>query len=138
MNIPALDVMQTASAAAVATGAGVLLFATVVWVHVRQRAAVNRLDERTAHLMACVSLLTDATESALRDVAIEIGRLAAVTEGARARSGPAGHHRIAEAARLGHSIQDIAANEEISEGEVRLRMQLDKARKEHVHHATLR
>jgi len=41
-------------------------------------------------------------------------------------------------ARLGHSIQDIAASEDISEGEVRLHMQLDKARKEHAHHATLR
>jgi len=135
MNMPTFDVMAAVPAAAVAAGAAGVLLGAVIWVHVRQRAAVDRLDERTAHLMACVSLLTDATESSLRDVAIEIGRLAAITEGARARTGPL---RIAEAARLGHSIQDIAAREEISEGEVRLHVQLDTARKEHGHHATLR
>lgn len=115
-----------------------LVVAAVVWSHVQQQAAIDRLDDRIAHLMAGVSLLTDTTEGALRDVATEIGRLAAVTGGTRARAGSAGQRRIAGAARRGQTIQDIAASEQMSEGEVRLHLQLNKARKERVHHATLR
>jgi hypothetical protein len=138
MNLPIIYLTPAMFAVAAAAAATALLLATTIWVHVRQRAAVNRLDERTAHLMACVSLLTDATESSLREVAVEIGRLATVTEGARARGGPAGHRSMADAVRQGHSLQTIAAREDVSEGEVRLHVQLDQARKERAHHATLR
>jgi hypothetical protein len=47
--------------------------------------------------------------------------------------------RVAGAARRGHTVQDIAASEQISEGEVRLRLQLDRAAtKERVNHASMR
>jgi hypothetical protein len=64
-------------------GAAVVVLAAVVWTHVQQQAAIDRLDDRIAHLMAGVSLLTDTTEGALRDVAVEIGRLAATTDAGR-------------------------------------------------------
>ena len=56
-------------------GAAVVMLAMIVWLHTQQQAAIERLDDRIAHLMAGVSLLTDTTETGLRDVAMEIGRL---------------------------------------------------------------
>jgi DNA-binding NarL/FixJ family response regulator len=131
MNVTIYVVMAAAIPAVVILGA-------LIWAHVQQQAAIDRLDDRVAHLMAGTSLLTDTIEGALRDVAVEVGRLAAVTEGARPRSGAAGQRRIAGAAKRGHSVRDIAANEQMSEGEVRLHLQLNKSRKERAHHASMR
>jgi hypothetical protein len=112
-------------------GATLLILGLLAWMHVQHQAAIERLDDRMAHLVAGVSLLTDTTEGALRDVANEIHRLAASpVEGARPRPRAATQRRIAGAARRGTAVQDIAATEEMSEGEVRLRLQLEKAHKE--------
>jgi hypothetical protein len=121
-----------------ATVPAAVVLGAVIWTHVQQQAAIDRIDDRIAHLVAGVSLLTDTTEGALRDIATEIGRLSAVSEGARPRTGTAGQRRVATASRRGHTIQDIASMEEMSEGEVRLHLQLAKARKERVNHASLR
>ena len=110
-------------------GTTVLVLGALGWMHVHHRSAVERLDDRIAHLLAGVSLLTDTTESALRDVATEINRLAS-SDTSRPRPRAATQRRIAGAARRGTTVQDIAATEEMSEGEVRLRLQLDKAHKE--------
>jgi hypothetical protein len=112
-----------------------LVIGVVAWVHVQQQAAIDRLDDRIAHLMAGVSLLTDTTEGALRDVATEIGRLGATVEGARPLARATSQRRIAGAARRGRTVQDIAAKEQLSEGEVRLHLQLDKSRKDRAHAA---
>ncbi|HEY6361512.1 MAG TPA: hypothetical protein VIX63_10440, partial [Vicinamibacterales bacterium] len=50
-------------------GATLLILGALVWMHVQHQAALERLDDRMAHLLAGVSLLTDTTEGALRDVA---------------------------------------------------------------------
>ena len=115
----------------------VTVLGAVLWSRVRQQAGIDRLDDRVAHLIAGTSLLTDTTEGALRDIAHEIGRLAAGAAGS-ARTGAAGQRRIATAARRGRTVSDIAATEELSESEVRLHLQLDKARKERINHASLR
>jgi hypothetical protein len=115
----------------------VMVLGAVLWSRVRQQAGIDRLDDRVAHLVAGTSLLTDTTEGALRDIAHEIGRLAAGAEGL-ARTGAAGQRRIATAARRGRTVRDIAATEELSEGEVMLHLQLNKARKERLNHASLR
>ena len=128
---------MTIEAMLVAGLPALLVLGAVIWVHVQQQAAIDRLDDRLAHLMAGTSLLTDTTEGALRDVAVEIGRLAATVEGARPPARAVTQRRIASASRRGRTIQDIAANEQVSEGEVRLHLQLDKSRKERTH-ATLR
>ena len=122
----------------VVVGGAVLVLGAVIWTHVQQQAAIDRLDDRIAHLMAGVSLLTDTTEGALRDVAIEIGRLAATSEIAGPKTPAASRSRINGAARRGRTVQDIAANEQVSEGEVRLHLQLDKARKDRTRHASVR
>jgi hypothetical protein len=111
--------------------ATLLILGAMVWMHVQHQAAIERIDDRMAHLVAGVSLLTDTTEGALRDVAGEIHRLAA-GERPSPRPRAATQRRIAGAARRGTTVQDIAASEQISEGEVRLRLQLEKAHKERV------
>jgi DNA-binding NarL/FixJ family response regulator len=116
--------------------AAVLNLGVIIWLHARQQAAMDRLDDRVAHLMAGVSLLTDTTEGGLRDFAMEIGRLSASKAPAQ-RSRPTTQRRVARAAKLGQSLTDIAATEGVSEGEVRLHLQMDKTRKERAH-ATLR
>ena len=115
-------------------GTTLLILGAMVWMHVQHQAAIERIDDRMAHLVAGVSLLTDTTEGALRDVAGEINRLATTATGDRPSSRPraAAQRRIAGAARRGTTVQDIAASEQISEGEVRLRLQLEKAHKERV------
>ncbi len=67
-------------------------------------------------------------------MASEIHRLAAgaTTDDSRPRPRAATQRRIAGAARRGTTVQDIAAAEQMSEGEVRLRLQLEKAQKERV------
>jgi hypothetical protein len=115
-------------------GATLLILGAMVWMHVQHQSAIERIDDRIAHLLAGVSLLTDTTEGALRDVATEVNRLAATGEQspAQARPRPRGitQRRIAGGARRGRTIQDIAATEQMSEGEVRLRLELEKALKE--------
>jgi hypothetical protein len=113
-------------------GATLLILGAMVWMHVQHQAAIDRIDDRMAHLVAGVSLLTDTTEGALRDVAGEINRLATTGDRPGTRPRAATQRRIAGAARRGTTVQDIAASEQISEGEVRLRLQLEKAHKERV------
>ena len=119
-------------------GAPLLILGGLVWLRAQQQAAIERLDDRMAHLLAGVSLLTDTTEGALRDIAVEINRLAAPKEEPRPRPRAATQRRITTASRRGRSVQDIAADEQVSEGEVRLRLQLEKAQKERNNHASLR
>jgi hypothetical protein len=114
-------------------GATLLILAGIIWVRMQMQAAIERVDDRITHLIAGVSLLTDTTEGALRDVAAEITRLAGVKETVRPRVRAATQRRVTTAARRGRSVQDIAAKEQVSEGEVRLRLQLDHAEKERAH-----
>ena len=117
-------------------GAVLLLGGGLVWMHIQMRAAIERLDDRVSHLLAGLSLLTDTTEGALRDVATEVTRLASLREAGRPAP-RATQRRITAAARRGRSVQDIAAAEEVSEGEVRLRLQLEQAAKERASHASM-
>ena len=119
-------------------GATLLLGGGLVWVHVQTQKAIERLDDRVSHLLAGVSLLTDTTEGALRDVATEITRLAALKEAVARPAARTTTRRVSTAARRGRSVQDIAASEQVSEGEVRLRLQLEQAAKERANHASMR
>lgn len=96
--------------------------ATVLWLQLQQQRAIDRVDDRLAHLTAGISLLTDTTEGGLRDVAQEIGRFMASPTDKPARA--ARQRRIATASRRGRSVEDIAVAEQVAEGEVRLRLQL--------------
>jgi hypothetical protein len=84
---------------------------------------VGRFGERLAHLTAALELLTDTTESGLLSVSAELSRSATERRPARSSRG-ATSRRISTAAQRGHSIEEIAARESLSHGEVRLHLQL--------------
>jgi hypothetical protein len=114
--------------AAVATVAIVVVLQGLgAYVLVRQRRAIERLNDRVFHLVAGLSLLTDTTEGGLRDIAVEIARTAASPAPAPRPARAATQRRIATAARRGRSVEQIAAAEKVSEGEVRLRLELSEA-----------
>ena len=123
-----------AAGALVAAAAAALM----VWRSTRQTTeTLAALENRITQLTAGVALLTDTAEVGLRDVATEIGRLAAPTVTAPARPRPRAvtQRRIAGAAKRGRSVQEIAALEDVSEGEVRLRLNIDKQSKSQAHAA---
>jgi hypothetical protein len=112
---------------AVAAAGGVIAVATVVGLG-RQRAALERLDERIGRLTAAVTLLTNTAEDGLRGVASELGRVgpAAAKASAPAPAPTTQRQRVAAAAGHGRTVQDIAACEQLSEGEVLLHLLLEK------------
>jgi len=84
--------------------------------------SISRFGDRVAHLAAALELLTDTTEAGLGNVAVALEK-GAPSRAARATR-TATSKRITSAARRGGSIEEIAANELISESEVRLHMTL--------------
>jgi len=106
--------------------------ATCVWIARRlgriRYVPIERLergDERGSKLTAALSLLTDTTEAAFRDVMQEIERQ---THAPRHESPfdrrVSTHRRIGLAASNGRTAREIALSEGVSEGEVRLRLRL--------------
>ncbi len=84
--------------------------------------ALSRFGDRLAHLAAALELLTDTTEIGLANVATELDRTAPQRTVRSSRGATA--RRITSAARHGQSIDDIAAAEALSHGEVRLHLEL--------------
>ena len=69
--------------------------AVMVWRSTRQTTeTLAALENRVTQLTAGIALLTDTTEVGLRDVATEIGRLAAPTVTAPARPRPRASTRL--------------------------------------------
>ena len=119
----------------VATGAILLVAARLV----RALRHVVELEQRVVRLQEGINLLTDTTETGFRQVATEIERLSAAsavssssakTTSDRRTGSPAARPtavRLRAAARRGSSVKEIAAAEQVSEGEVRLRLSLADA-----------
>lgn len=107
----------------------ILLLAQIVmlWRLSHVTGTIRRYEERLGHLGDTMTLLTETTEAGFRAMALEIERLA--TADAQRNAVRPSSTRIASAARRGRSVQQIAADEQVSEGEVRLRLHLnDQAR----------
>lgn len=85
---------------------------------------VDRIEDRLAHLCTAVSLLTDSTESGLRDAIAEIERLSKAAGGGAVVRPAARQRRVQTAATHGQTAREIALAEGVSEGEVRLRLRL--------------
>ena len=130
----------------VGVGGGVMLLLQVtglvtVWL---QRRKVRSLDGRVAHLSAAMALLTDTLEGGLHDVAREVSRLATVqpaaaVSAAAPRNRTTTQRRVRGAAKRGQSVREIAAAEQMSEGEVRLMLQnTSREIKEPLVHASMR
>ena len=114
----------------VATGA-ILLVATRL---VRALRHTVELESRIARLQEGLNLLTDTTETGFRQVAAEIERLSSVSRPAASTAeAPVAATprptaaRLRAATRRGRTVKEIAAAEQVSEGEVRLRLSLADA-----------
>jgi hypothetical protein len=112
-----------------ATGV-ILLVATRL---VRALRHTIELESRIARLQEGVNLLTDTAETGFRQVATEIERLSVrggqpgpVTPSLPAVARPTAA-RLRAATRRGKTVKEIAATEQVSEGEVRLRLSLAAA-----------
>jgi hypothetical protein len=88
-----------------------------------QRGAMDlmRIEERAGRLDTAVHVLTDTCETGFRSIAREIGRAPAEMSPLPKKGA---NRRLRTAARTGESIAAIAAAERMSEGEVRLRLQM--------------
>ena len=98
--------------------------AWLLWRLSRMVAASARLEEKVGRLGDALSILTETSEAGFKAMADELTRravLAGPGPRPRARTPLA---RLKAAARKGMSIADIAAAEQMSEGEVRLRLHL--------------
>ncbi|MGE3276365.1 MAG: hypothetical protein AB7O67_14730 [Vicinamibacterales bacterium] len=96
---------------------GVLLFRVL-----RMLGAMERAEDRLSQFSGALALLTETTESGFRALALELGRLGKT--GAAAASSRSTNGRVSRAAKRGRSVPEIAAAEDVSEGEVRLRLSL--------------
>jgi hypothetical protein len=106
-------------------GAGVVLVglqAVLTLSLLRALWRVRDVGTRVAHYGDALSLLTETTESGFRAVAGEVERLGHPR--ARRPEARTTTARVATAVRRGRSVQEIAADEQVSEGEVRLRLHL--------------
>lgn len=120
------------------SGSALVLAAVAVLgrAYVQQSRRFAVLDERLSQLTAGVSLLTDTVEGGLRDVAAEIERRGAGAPVKQKKQATL-QRRVSAAAKRGRSVRDIAATEQMSEGEVRLRLQMPGSAREKAH-ATVR
>jgi hypothetical protein len=105
-------------------GAGLLLGiqCLLLWRFLRVTREMRRYDDRVAHFADTLALLTETAESGFQAVAAEVSRLSAA--GSAVGSERTTTRRVASAARRGRTVPQIAADEQVSEGEVRLRLQL--------------
>jgi hypothetical protein len=120
-------------------GVGAVLTVVVIgqsyllWRLTRSLGGVQKLDEKLGHYGDALSLLTETTESGFKAVAAELDRTAARPNDGPAKAAikkampaPSTAARISAAARRGRTVPEIAADEELSEGEVRLRLHMAK------------
>jgi hypothetical protein len=105
----------------------------LLWRLTRSLGGVQKLDEKLGHFGDALSLLTETTESGFKAVATELDRTSARPQDGPAKAaikkampGPSAAARISAAARRGRTVPEIAAAEELSEGEVRLRLHMAK------------
>ena len=120
-------------------GVGAVLTVVVIgqsyllWRLTRSLGGVQKLDEKLGHYGDALSLLTETTESGFKAVAAELDRASARPNDGPAKAAikkampaPSTVARISAAARRGRTVPEIAAAEELSEGEVRLRLHMAK------------
>jgi hypothetical protein len=115
--------MDTLTGGLLGLGAAALMQTWLVWRATRSLARVATIEGRLEKFGDAIALLTDTTESAFRAVATEMTR-PAPRPTTKAPASAARTRRIRGAATRGATVQQIAAAEEVAEGEVRLRLQV--------------
>jgi hypothetical protein len=91
----------------------------------RRVTGAERVNERLSHFAEALSLLTDTTEQGLASIATgltEFGRKTSTRGTAKAAT-----RRIMSAVRSGRAVSAIAADESLSESEIRLHLELGGA-----------
>ncbi len=88
----------------------------------RRELDLSRVEQRLAHFGEALALLTDTAQTGFTSVAAELERAGSRRPAPVNRA--AATKRIVGAARKGRSVQDIAANEDVSESEIRLHLGL--------------
>jgi hypothetical protein len=106
--------------ALIVVGVGLLQFG-IAWQLLRIARSHRTVSERLTHFADALGLLTETTEAGFRAVVLELGRVSETGVGAPMRPTTG---RVARLARRGRSVQQIASDEQVSEGEVRLRLRL--------------
>jgi hypothetical protein len=109
---------------AVAGMAVVMVFQTwCLWRVLDRLGVLDRFEDRLASLSHTLMLLTDTTETCFQVVASQLEK--DQTDRTTSSPGRVGRQRrIVAAARRGRSTGEIAAQEEVAEGEARLRLHL--------------
>jgi hypothetical protein len=87
--------------------------------------AAARMEEKLGHFGDALSLLTETTETGFVAIANELNKQSGDSLLSKPKS--ISNARINAAARRGSSVAEIAASEQLSESEVRLRMHLSKS-----------
>jgi hypothetical protein len=94
-----------------------------IWRMSSRLKALTRLEARLTTFAHSLTLLTDTTETCFQALAAQVAqedpRAAASVPGRAMRQ-----RRVVGAARRGRTVDEIAANEELAESEVRLRLHL--------------
>jgi hypothetical protein len=127
---------QTLIALGIAVTTAFIVQGWILWRLLGAVSVVQRLDDKLSHFGDALTLLTETTEGGFRAVASELDRTVAQTSKA---GGGAAHlgakkvvlprptsARMTAAVKRGRSVEEIAATEQVSEGEVRLRLHLAK------------
>jgi hypothetical protein len=108
--------------------------AVLLWLQGRR---FKRLDARVAQFGAALALFTDTVEGGFQDL---LRQAPHPLPEARTAVAPRlnTRRRIRSAAKRGRTVDQIAATEHLSEGEVRLMLQMSGASSEHANHAEMR
>jgi hypothetical protein len=94
----------------------------------RALTALAQLEGRVSRLAEATALLTDTAETGFRALTDQAQAAAPTAARRPARSlRPTNTGRVVRAARRGKTVAEIAAAEQVSEGEVRLRLSLADA-----------
>jgi hypothetical protein len=120
---------STLIAVSIALGALFLVQGWILWRLLGAVGVVQRMDEKIAHFGDALTLLTETAEGGFRAVASELDRAglqAAAPAGKKPLAPRPTSARMTAAAKRGRSVEEIASTEQVSEGEVRLRLHLAK------------
>jgi hypothetical protein len=106
-------------------GAVCVVQMVMLWRLTSGMQSVARIHARLSHFAEALALLTDTTEAGLSVLASELDRPAR-RRAPRASARNPRTRRIVSAVERGRSIDEVAADEGLSESEVRLHLDLSK------------
>ena len=110
-----------------ALAVALLVHGWILWRLLGAVGVVQRMDEKLAHFGDALTLLTETAEGGFRAVASELDRAGHQTSAVKKAPAPRPTSaRMTAAAKRGRSVEEIASTEQVSEGEVRLRLHLAK------------